>query len=77
MDIDPQYSDWSDEKLVDHLNRILAEQERRQRLATIPGTITTLAAQYVAGGGDPSELSLEPPAPQPADLEGADEVSEE
>lgn len=58
MDIDPHYADWSDEALADHLNRILNEQERRQRLATIPATIQALAAQYVDGGGDPSELSL-------------------
>lgn len=60
MDLDAQYSDWSDEKLADHLDRILAEQERRQRLATIPAQITALAAQYVEGGGDPAQLSLEP-----------------
>jgi hypothetical protein len=69
MDLDPQYSDWSDEALADHLNRILAEQERRQRIATIPSTIATLAAQYVEGGGDPANLSLEPAAPQPTELE--------
>lgn len=48
----------TDVELSDHLNAVLAEQERRQRLATIPATITVLAAQYVAGGGDPDDLSL-------------------
>jgi len=48
----------TDDELSDHLNAVLAEQERRQRLATIPATITALAAQYVAGGGDPDDLSL-------------------
>ena len=55
MDLHP----LTDEELSNHLNEVLAEQERRQRLATIPATISALAAQYVAGGGDLDELSLE------------------
>lgn len=35
---------------------VLKEQERRQAIATIPGQIATLTAQYVAGGGDPADL---------------------
>lgn len=47
----------SNEELADHLNAILAEQERRQALVTIPGQIKDLAAKFIAGGGDPDDLS--------------------
>lgn len=46
----------TDEQLAEQLNAILNEQERRQRLATIPATIATLREQYLEGGGDPSQL---------------------
>lgn len=49
-------TDLTDDELAERLDAILAEQERRQRLATIPATITALAAQYVAGGGDKGDL---------------------
>ena len=45
------------EELADHLNAVLAEQERRQALATIPDQIRELTAKYVDGGGDPQNLS--------------------
>lgn len=48
----------TDTELSDHLNAVLAEQERRQALATIPAQITELAERFRAGGGDPAELSL-------------------
>jgi hypothetical protein len=49
------------EELAEHLNAVLAEQERRQALATIPAQIADLTARYVAGGGDPSDLTPEAP----------------
>lgn len=38
---------------------VLAEQERRQALATIPDQIAELARKYVDGGGDPGNLTLD------------------
>lgn len=35
---------------------VMAEQDRREDLATIPGQITELKQKYVDGGGDPKEL---------------------
>lgn len=46
------FSDLTDEQLTDHLNVVLAEQERRAALASIPTQITELATRYTAGGGD-------------------------
>lgn len=37
---------------------VLAEQERRQRLAEIPQQITALAERYVQDGGDPAAITL-------------------
>ena len=48
----------SDEELENNLNEILNEKERRQRLKDIPAQIQTLSSQYVAGGGNPDDLSL-------------------
>lgn len=50
-------STMTDEQLAEHLNAVLAEQERRQALATIPAQIEELTAKYLAGGGDPAELA--------------------
>lgn len=47
----------ADIELSDHLNAVLAEQERRRALAQIPDQIAELTAKYVAGGGDPADLS--------------------
>lgn len=47
----------TDTELSDHLNTVLAEQERRRALAQIPDQIAELTARYVAGGGDPADLS--------------------
>lgn len=44
-------STLTDEELADHLNAVLAEQERRQALATIPDQIRELTAKYVDAGG--------------------------
>lgn len=49
-------STLTDEELAEHLNAVLAEQERRQALATIPDQIRDLTAKYVDGGGDPADL---------------------
>ena len=46
----------TDEELGDHLNAVLAEQERRQHLATIPQTMAHLATQYREGGGEQTAL---------------------
>jgi len=35
---------------------VLNEQERRANLATIPATLATLAAQFIAGGGEQSAI---------------------
>lgn len=41
----------TDTDLADHLDAVLAEQERRAALANIPAQITSLAGRYTAGGG--------------------------
>lgn len=46
----------SDTELSDHLNAVLAEQERRAALATIPGQVASLSVTYQAGGGDVATL---------------------
>ena len=35
---------------------VLNEQERRANLATIPVTLATLAAQFIAGGGEQATI---------------------
>lgn len=47
-----------DQQLADHLNAVLAEQERRARLAQVPTQIRDLATRYIEDGGDPTVLSL-------------------
>lgn len=54
-------TELTDEELSDHLNAVLAEQERRQALATIPDQIRDLTAKYVDGGGDITNLTQESP----------------
>lgn len=46
----------TDTELSDHLNAVLAEQERRRALAEIPDQIAELTARYVAGGGSRNDL---------------------
>lgn len=46
----------TDEQLDQHRQDVLAEQERRQALATIPDQIAELAKKYVDGGGNPENL---------------------
>lgn len=48
----------NDEDLNTLRINVLNEQERRADLASIPQTITDLAAKYVAGGGSLGDLSL-------------------
>lgn len=50
------FTTLTDQQLADHLNAVLAEQERRQDLATIPQTIQALTTKFVDGGGNPEEL---------------------
>ena len=47
----------TDDQLSDHLNEVLAEQERRKALAEIPAQIEELTAKYLAGGGNPEDLA--------------------
>lgn len=47
-------STLTDEELDDSLNEILAEKERRQRLASIPNQVAELAKRFAADGGDPA-----------------------
>lgn len=47
---------FSDEELDQHRRDVLAEQERREALETIPQQIAELKAKYVEGGGDPANL---------------------
>lgn len=49
-------SELTDGKLAEHLNAVLAEQERRAAQNSIPGQITEMAARYQAGGGDMDTL---------------------
>ena len=51
----------TNQELADHLNAVLAEQERRQALATTPDQIRDLTAKYVDGGGDIANLAQEVP----------------
>ncbi|WP_162989190.1 hypothetical protein [Glutamicibacter nicotianae] len=47
----------TDGQLNEHLNEVLAEQERRKALAEIPAQIEELTAKYVAGGGNLEDLA--------------------
>lgn len=49
----------TDEQLADHLNAVVNEQERRQRLAMVPGQMAAMTARYVEDGGDKEELLAE------------------
>lgn len=49
----------SDEELDQHRRDVLAEQERRAALEAIPAQIRDLADKYVAGGGNPDDLTIE------------------
>ena len=42
--------------LAEHRIAVLNEQERRSNLAAIPAQVASLAAQYVAAGGDRADL---------------------
>lgn len=46
----------TDEELDQHRRDVLAEQERRQRIADTPSRIADLAAAYEADGGDRGTL---------------------
>lgn len=54
------FSALNDEQLAEHLNEVLAEQERRKALAEIPEQIRELTAKYVAGGGQVEDLQPDP-----------------
>lgn len=49
-------TELTDQELSDHENAVLAEKERRQRLATIPHTVAQLANQFRDGGGEQAAL---------------------
>lgn len=46
----------TDDDLAAHLNAVLAEQERRQRLANAPAQVAALATAFIADGGDRAAL---------------------
>lgn len=54
----------SDEALSNHLNAVLAEQERRADLARIPDAMASMQAKFISGGGDPAVIAaaLDPQA---------------
>lgn len=54
--MEEQLKALSDEDLSSHLNAVLAEQERRARLASAPATIAQIAARYTEDGGDVAAL---------------------
>ena len=58
----------TDGELSAHLEAVLAERDRRQRLATIPTTIAQLASQYLTGGGDQAALEAAIVVPQEAEV---------
>ena len=47
----------SDDELNACLNAVLAEQERRQRLAAAPAQISQIATAFIADGGDLATLT--------------------
>lgn len=47
----------SDEELDQHRRDVLAEQECREALVTIPTQIRELKDKYVEHGGDPANLN--------------------
>ncbi len=53
-----EFQTLNDEQLAEHLSAVIAEQDRRQRVAQTPDQIRTLTARYLEDGGDPSVLSL-------------------
>jgi DNA invertase Pin-like site-specific DNA recombinase len=59
----PAIENYDDDKLADLLNAVMAEQERRARLAAYPAQIAEMRAQYLEGGGDPAllEAAINPP----------------
>ena len=58
----------SDADLAAHLEAVLAERDRRQRLATIPTMIAQLAGQYLTGGGDQAALEAAIVVPREAEV---------
>lgn len=46
----------TDKELSDHLNSVLAEQERRKAVTEIPDQIRTLTAKFIDGGGKLEDL---------------------
>lgn len=50
----------TDDELAEHLNAVMAEQERRAALERIPDQIVTLRQQYADGGGDLADLDAIP-----------------
>lgn len=46
-----------DDEELDQLRRdVLAERERRNKVAAIPDQIASLRDEYLAAGGDPADL---------------------
>lgn len=47
----------SDDELNQLRRDVLAEQERRTKVAGIPDQIAALRGEYLAAGGDPADLT--------------------
>ena len=60
------FSTMTNEQLSDHLNSVLAEQERRQALDTIPAQTEELTKKFVEGGGNVDDLEF----PWPNEIPG-------
>lgn len=65
----PDFANYDDEKLDAARTAILAEKERRQRLASVPSEVASMARRYAEDGGDPSDLV--------AAVQGAEETPDE
>ena len=52
MDLDTLTPD----EFADHERAVKMDRERRDNLARIPDTITSLSRAYAASGGDPADL---------------------
>lgn len=50
----------TDEELSELRSTVGAEQERRERIATIPSQIAALRDRYTADGGNPADLPSTP-----------------
>ena len=71
----PDFTTYDEDELEAARTAILAEQERRQRLASVPSEVAAMAQRYVEDGGDPEDLmaAVTLPVEQPEDEEPSSE----